>query len=418
MIHRHRKVSASVGAYGALLAGILGQAPARAAWELVPSLTMNAQTDENPRLDPVTQVTDTAAASSGILWGTANITTINERNFLTFEPSVISYQYFDESNSDLESTDWLLNASGQHRWQKVQVGFASNFSDERLLSSELVAVDPDRNPDTDGPDNPDSGRLAFIDGQRERYWLNPYLGINVSERNSVRLDATKDRVSYDEGDLSFRSGYVNTRLAAAINRNVDERNIVSATMSVEKFEADATQNATDTVTIEGAFIRPVTELWTFNLAAGVLRSDFEFVDNQQLVARATTDYTMRLGLRKRSERSRINLDFTRDIYPSTSGYSSIRREVLAYYNRNLRQRLGMTFGVRVNETESLGDVAVEDNRKYWRAEVGFEWAMKPVLFLGAGYSFTAQDFTEDLIRDKTESNSVFIGISYRGLPKH
>ena len=43
--------------------------------------------------------------------------------------------------------------------------------------------------------------------------------------------------------------------------------------------------------------------------------------------------------------------------------------------------------------------------------------MKPVWFLDAGYAYTAQDFTEDLIQQTTSSNSVYIGISYRGLSK-
>jgi hypothetical protein len=57
-------------------------------------------------------------------------------------------------------------------------------------------------------------------------------------------------------------------------------------MSVESFKTDQDLNNTDTVTIEGAFARPVTELWTFNFAAGVLRSEFEFLGNNQQQSRA------------------------------------------------------------------------------------------------------------------------------------
>ena len=319
-------------------------------------------------------------------------------------------------DSELESTDWSLNGSGEYRWQTVNAGFRADFSRERLLNSEVVSVDPDGDPDTDGPDAADSGRLAFISGQRERYWMNPYLGFTVSERNTIRLDIIEDRISFTEGDLAVRTGYDNTRFSAGIHRNLDDQNVVSATMSVEKYQADQDLNNTDTVTIEGAFAHPVTELWTFNFAAGVLRSEFEYLgNNQQLVARATTDYTMRLGLRKRSERSRINMDLTREVYPSTSGFSSIRREFIVYYDRDLPQRLNASFGIRLDDSESLGDVSVQDDREYARAEIDFTWAIKPVLFLGAGYAYTAQDFTEDLIQQKTSSNSVYIGISYRGL---
>lgn len=416
--HRRCKLAASASAYGVMFASILSHAPARAEWEVVPELGLNAHSEENPRLNPDTLVTDTTAATSAILSATANIASIQQRGSFAFAPSVISYQYVDEKDSELESTDWFLNGSGEYRWQTVNAGFRADLSRERLLNSEVVTVDPDGNPDTDGPDAADSGRLAFISGQRERYWLNPYLGFTVSERNTVRLDIVEDHISFTEGDLAVRTGYDNTRFSLGIHRNVDDRNVVSATMSLESYQADQDLNKTDTVTIEGAFARPVTELWTFNFAAGVLRSEFEFLGTtQQLVARATTDYTMRVGLRKRSERSRINMDVTREVYPSTSGFSSIRREFIVYYDRDLRQRLNASFGIRLDDSQSLGDIDTRDDREYARAELDFRWAIKPVLFLDAGYAYTAQDFTEDLLQQKTSSNSVYIGISYRGLSK-
>jgi hypothetical protein len=278
-------------------------------------------------------------------------------------------------------------------------------------------VDQDNNPDTDDFDAGDTGRLAFINEDRERYRTSPYVSFRVSERNSVRLEATKYGYTYSGGDRSFRTGFDSTRFSLGINRNVDERNVVSALMAVESYQADGTQNSTDIARIEGAFTRPLTQLWTMNLAAGVLRSDFEFLTGNQLEVSATTDYTMRLGFRKRAERSRMNIDFTRDVYPSGTGYSSVRRELRLYYDRVLTQRLNARFGVRMNETKALGDVAAEDNREYTRAEVGFEWALKPVLFLEGGYEYTAQDFTEDIIRQTTNSNAIYVGMSYRGLSR-
>jgi hypothetical protein len=259
--------------------------------------------------------------------------------------------------------------------------------------------------------------LAFITEDRQRAWVNPYVSFRVSERNQLRLDFTNYDYSYSGGNRAFRTGFDNQRLAAGIYRNIDTRNLVSAIMAVEEYTAEGTVNTTDTVRVEGAFTRPVTQLWTMNFAAGVLRSELAFTANQQFIDRATTDYTMRLNMRKRAERSRINIDFTRDAYPSGNGYSSIRREFRVYYDRTLTQRLDARFGVRMNETESLGDVAADDNREFVRAEVSFEWALRPVLFLEAGYDYTAQDFTEDLIQQSTNSNSIFIGMNYRGLSR-
>lgn len=412
------KFAVSAGACGALLLALLSPTPADAAWEFVPDLGIGAESEENPRLNPESQITDTSTATSAVLSAGASIASFDERSSLTLTPRVEVYRYADEANSDLESEDWYFDGRGEYRWRTVTAGFNASFARERLLDSELIDVDLDNDPDTDDPDTADTGRLAFITEDRERSWLSPYVSFRVSDRNSLRFEITQYGYSYSGGDRSFRSGFDDTRFSLGINRNVDARNIVSATMSVETYEADGTENTTDTVTIEGAFTRPLTQLWTLNLAAGVLRSDYEFLaDNQQFTDGATTDYTMRVGLRQRGERSRMNIDFTRNVYPSGSGFSSLRREFRVYYDRVLTQRLDARFGIRMNETKSLGNVNVEDNREYIRAEVGFEWAMRPVLFLESGYRFTAQDFTEDLIQQSTNSNSIYIGMTYRGLSR-
>jgi hypothetical protein len=412
------KLATSAGACGILLLGLLSLAPARAAWEVVPDVGIRALTEENPRLNPDTPLTDTSSSTSAILAAAATIATFNERGFLSFEPALVSYRYSDVSNADLESDDVYFGGRGEYRWQTVTAGFNGTFSRERLLSAELVDVDPDNDPDTDDPDTGDSGRLVFIDQERDRHWVNPYVSFRVSERNRLRLDATRYGTSYSGGNLAFRTGFENTRVSAGLYRNVDERNLVSAVMAVETYEADANQNTTDTVTIEGAFTRPLTEVWSLNLAAGVLRSDFEFLTNtQQFTDSATTDYTMRLAFRKRAERSRLNIDFTRNVYPSASGFSSVRREFRIYHDRALTQRVNARFGVRLNETEPLGDVGAANNREYARAEVTFEWAVKPVLFMEGGYRFTAQSFEEDLLQQRNDSHSIYIGMSYRGLSR-
>jgi hypothetical protein len=215
---------------------------------VVPDVGIRALTEENPRLNPDTPLTDTSSSTSAILAAAATIATFNERGFLSFEPALVSYRYSDVSNADLESDDVYFGGRGEYRWQTVTAGFNGTFSRERLLSAELVDVDPDNDPDTDDPDTGDSGRLVFIDQERDRHWVNPYVSFRVSERNRLRLDATRYGTSYSGGNLSFRTGFENTRVSAGLYRNVDERNLVSAVMAVETYEADANQNTTDTVT--------------------------------------------------------------------------------------------------------------------------------------------------------------------------
>jgi hypothetical protein len=188
-----RELTASASALGVLLMGLLGHAPAHAAWEMVPDLGLSAYSDKNPRLNPDTLVADEPTTTSAILDVAATIATFTETSFLTFRPRVTAYQYADEANSDLENEDLFLDSTGEYRWRTVTAGFRSNISRLRLLSSELADVDPDDDPDTEDPEDIDTGRLLFIEENRERVRFSPYLGFQVSERNTLRLAGHQHR---------------------------------------------------------------------------------------------------------------------------------------------------------------------------------------------------------------------------------
>src|SRR5262249_8834253 len=151
------------------------------------------------------------------------------------------------------------------------------------------------------------------------------------------------------------------------------------------YNADVNTNNFHTATIEGQFSHPINPLWTFNMTAGVLRSDFQVVNTlNRVTAGATTDYIVNLGFRKRSERSNLNADIGRDVYPSSNGYSSVRREARLYGEVDLSQRLGLDYGVLLQETKTLGNLNSTDDRNYADLELNLSWALKPVLFLVGG----------------------------------
>jgi hypothetical protein len=420
--HARRELVARLTTAGISLLALTAQQPARAAWEIVPDLNLSANSERNPRLNPSNLTVASSTATSGALDAALDLATFNERSQLTLRPSLSSTRYVDNTNGDLDGDEYFFKGAGYFRWETVTAGFRADYARERLLSSELVTVNPDNNPDTQDPGFGETGRLVFISQDRKRSRFTPYLNFRVSERNTLRVDVTKTDVWYSGGNLSFRTGYSDTSASAGIIRNVDQRNQVSAVMSVDNYKADVNQNTTDTVRIEGAFSRPVSQLWTMNLGVGVLRADFDVLTGpltgpQQRTSSAATDYTMRFGLRKRTERSKINFDLTRNAYGSSSGVSSVYREVRAYVNREMTQRLSASFGVRLQESESLGNINNINDRRYSRVEVDFEWAIKPVLYLSTGYHYTAEEFINDPTEGKRDKNAIYVGVGYRGLSR-
>jgi hypothetical protein len=413
----NERLSARAASIGILLAGFFAEPPADAAWDFVPDLNLSAQSEDNPYYLPSSLSALQQSASSVFLDMILQMATYNERSVLLFEPHVVSYKYSGNSNDSLDSNNWYLNGNGQYRWKTAVAGFSALYRRERLASGEFGTID--FNLDTQNPDTGDTGRVVLIDQYRKFYYVTPYLSFDLSPRNTLRFDLTNSGVSYSGGNLSFRTGYKDTRFSTSLQRNVDERTNVAAVMSVDHYQADVNTNEFQTVTVQGSFRRPINQLWTFNMAAGVLRSDYTVFDlRQRPTTSATTDYTASIGLRKRGERTRLNVDLTRNAYPSSNSYSSVRREARVYMERDLTPRLGFDFGVRLQETRTLGNVNSTNDRNYATAEMEFNWAIKPVLFFVAGLEYRTQEFTNDILnRGKTDAASLSAGIRYRGLSK-
>jgi hypothetical protein len=419
MMLNYGRLRAAAASLGMLLAGGLAERAAHAAWDFVPNLDLRAQGQDNPRYIPnnAPPALEKQSATSAILDMALEMATYTDRGALVFDPEIINYQYSDKAFTDLESTDYYLRGTGQYKWEKAAAGFAVNFTREHLSAAEFGTVD--FNLDQPNPDTGETGRVVFIDQYRSFYYLMPYVVFDISPRNALRFDFTTSNVTYSGGDLAFRTGYKDNRLATTLQRNVDERTQVAAVMTIEDYKADVNTNDFRTVTLEGTFTRPVNQLWTFNMGAGVLRSDYTIVDLQnRATTSATTDYIINVGFRKRAERSDLNIDLSRDVFPSSNGFSVVRREVGLAVDRHMTARLTMDVGFRYQETKTLGNLSAANDRNYGTVSAQWEWAIKPVLFLVAGFDWLTQEYPNDiLVSGQTDATSLTLGIRYRGLSK-
>jgi hypothetical protein len=399
------------------LAGILAGARADAAWDFVPKLDLSARQEDNPYYVPDNLPAQQQSASSMGLDTSIQMATYNQRSLLQFEPRVVVYRYTDSANDNLNGEDWYFKGGGNYQWTTVTAGFDADYRRQRLATGEFNTFD--YNLDTQSPDTGDTGRTVFIDQYRDFYYATPYVAFTLSPRNTLRLDATHSNVSYSGGDLAFRTGYGDTRYSAALQRNTDQRTQISAIISVDDYNADINVNDFHTVTVEGQFSHPINPLWTFNMTAGVLRSDFKVVNlTQRITTGATTDYVVDLGFRKRSERSSLNASIGRDVYPSSNGYTAIRRQGQIYGDVDFTLRFGLDYGVLLQETTTLGGLNSTDDRNYADLELNFSWALKPVLFLVAGIEYQYQEFPNDILnRGKLTATTFNIGVRYRGLSK-
>jgi len=403
---------------GVLLVGPFVAQVANAAWDFVPNLYLSGRSEDNPYYYPDNVAAlPQQTASSAALDMSVQMATYNQRSLLQFQPEVVFHQYLDSSNDSLNGSDWYFNGLGEYQWTTVKAGFYGDYQHQRLAVAEFGTID--FNLDAQNVDTGDTGRTAFIDQYRDFYYVQPYLAFTLSPRNTLRIDVGDSGVKYSGGDLAFRTGFSDTRYAATLQRNTDQETQISAVMSVDNYNADINTNDFHTFTIEGQFTRPINQLWSFNMTAGVLRSDYQVANLQSRVtAGATTDYIASIGFKKRTVTGGLNADLARDVYPSSNGYEVVRREARVYGDADFTQRYGLDYVVWLQKTETLGGLNVTDNRDYVDLQLNFHWAIKPVLFLVAGVEYQTQEFLNDITnRGKTTATTLDIGVRYKGLSK-
>lgn len=387
-------------------------APIQAAWEFVPQIGLLADTNTNPRL----QVIDENEASRAILDLRGTLTNYGERGNIFLEPRVRTSAYSDSDDEDLDNDDIFIRSYGQYAWSKVDSGFYAEFQRRSIQSSEFRSAAPE-DPDLPAPPDVGTGELIFIHQDQDSVWFAPYLDYELSPRSSLRLEVQKMDIAYTGPQLPDRGDFRNNLFYAGIVRHVDERTDVSARAFVGYFEGDVNQNETDTVGVEGQFTRPISEIWSFSLGAGVQRSDFRFVQlNRRVVDNAASNVTANVEFRQRSDLRTLNVRFAREIYPSGSGFLSQVDQVTAYVEQEFSPKLTGRFGVRYEDIATLDEVRTTDPREYGRVDVEFRWALKMRMSLVAGYQFTAQDFPEQPLPEAT-SNAVYFGINFRGLER-
>ena len=381
-----------------------------AAWDTIPQIELSANHDDNLRLLPDDLPLD-GGDDSMTLDGRFRAAFAGERGSLFVEPRVRAEQYSATQNDDLNGTDTFFRMRGDHEWTQASLEFALDYDQQDIKDAEVTDAFPD-DPDIEDPTDPDTG-LLVIDEDRKRLYVGPSLAVQVSERSSLVFAGQVLDVSYTGADFEGRVDFTDTEVSAGILRRVDDRNEVSARLISSEYVADLNENVTTTFGVEGTFDRSLSRDWSFNLQAGVSRSDYSFLNDQlQTVDNADTSFTYQLGFRQRTERNTINIDLARDTSPNSGGFLTLRDELHIYVSRAMTQRLRGEIGLRVYGSETLDDVVANDERDYWRMDMGMEWSINEQLFLNGGYAFTMQEFAEE--STDASSNQVWLGLVYRG----
>jgi hypothetical protein len=422
--HRRHSPDARSISCACLLAAALPAGLAWADWEAVSDVQMAVEANDNPRLGqrpdlltPDAPLEDHTAVRM-FTDARVRLSNVGPRGDVLLEPRVRLDTYADAVDDDLQRDDLYLNMNTSYRWARSAAGLRANLARESILSSEtLEAQTADPDDVIDDPIDTETGLLVLLNEHRIRTRFAPYAEFAVSERSDITLEAGYLDVSYTGPQLGGRTDFTDTRFAIGVGRSIDDRTRAEARLIVSRYEAELTSNETDTVGVEGTFRRTLSESWSFFLSTGLQRNEFTFMDPDGMVLdNASSNYTMRIGVRQRAARTTFNLDVLRLLNPNAVGFLTERNELRLIYRRQMSQRLTGGLAFRYTEIGSLDSPTVDFERDFARLDLDLEWAFTPTWFLNIGYSAIDQKFVGGPRADGN-SNLFSVGAVYRGLSR-
>ena len=412
------KVDESARRFGAcLVAGCACFTYATAAhadWEVIPDITLEAETNDNPTLNvssgalPGTEPT-VDSASRLLADVVLRLTRAEPRGEISFAPRVRGDASMDEDARAFESTDVFLRSNGVHRGQTVRVGYSADVARERILGVEFLETLPT------GVVGDDPSAIATTqvgaNERRTRVGVAPYVDIELSSRGTIRLDGRIVDVDYDGGVGDGRTDFLERAIGGEYQRNLDERGTLAVRLFATGYEAALNNNLTDTRGFELIYAREVSDLWSWTVNGGTQRSDFALTTGGRRIRGTDNTGTFGIGATKRGELSGMRAELQRRMSPDALGFVAPRDELRLSWQRMLSPRVNGRMVLRAIDAEGVPTV-VDSDRRYGRAEFDVEWRFRQQWWFVAGYAHAT--VRSALAVSGAESNALTLGVRYRG----
>jgi hypothetical protein len=386
--------------------------PAAAAWDIVPVVSLTAESDDNVRLDPGDQPTSTRTAVDARL----RITDFSEKGEAFIEPRIVADAYADDRDESLENTDLFLRTHARRTLERASFEFNSDYRNQSVLRSEFDDALDDELGIGDLDIETDAGTVGPSDDERERFALAMQGGYELSDRTILGLETQWIDVGYSNPAASARSDFDSATLGMSLTRSVDERNDMIARIYGTDYSAARNDNESQSLGVEATFLRPLTETLSFSLQVGVVRTEFSFIDSGTDRTTGTSNgFTFGFDVEKRTEQTTFTVSAGRSVSPSTLGFLAPRDDIALSVRHRVTPRIRISGGLRAAEIDvTSGASAVP--RDYFRATLEVDWQLNQRWTVLGGYDRVSEQFGSGAAGE-AESNAIFAGIRFQGMSR-
>jgi hypothetical protein len=384
------------GAIGCLLAGVASAAD----WSVDPRITLNAVWDDNRRLTPIhgQEIEVTGAEIVALL----DIRAETPRTTFYVTPRVRSTFYPDES--ELETTNGFLDLGFEGRGLRSSGGFDSYYSRQETVGSFF----PDAN-GGGGLGEPDPGEdigNSPVTNVERRFRVRPTASFDLSERLVLGLDVGYLDVTYDTQEANQRQDYTSEFARADLGFKVTPQHTIALGFEGARFEPEDGE-AADSQVVDLEWSNRVSETSRVYVRGGANR--VETLDANG-VQQWEDGFSGGAGVRWDFEVSKLFLDATHSLDPSSSGRVVVRDQLRLRFERRLSPVTTLFLGARGIRDDRPDDVANLQDRDYWTASASLDWRFKEDWTRSGGYDYVWRKEEND--PDAAVSNRLHLGINY------
>lgn len=385
-------------------ASVLGHA---ADFQVNPRVEVGGLYNDNIRLDEVKS--RYVEVAGGFVDAAVEFRNLSPLTDIRLTPRVRSSYY--PGDDDENSNDLFLNFGLDHRFEKAKFSVRAEASQQDTVNSEVPLADIDPDASLGGNQGVDAG---YLDVQNERTLvrINPELELNVTERSRLAFLADLTDVGYDKAVPGRQIGYSDYGLTARYRYSTSSRSTWSVLFGASRYEPDGDLPQSDALRAAVEWTQRASENQEFYLRAGATETEVT-TRNSPALATTTQDtgVAAAAGVRWYWVRSRLFVDLTHDVAPTSVGLTAERTEGRFWYSYDLSPTLTAYAVARGVKEEDQGTSLLAREREYFTLGGRVEWRFRRDLTLGGRVDFVSSTDRGDA--DSAEANSVSIWLRWQ-----
>jgi hypothetical protein len=396
-------------------AAVVGGKVHAANWDFNPNVSVGAEYNDNIRMAATGQQKVSAYGPIADAGFAARL--LDQRYEIDIAPRVHS-SFFPNDHED-QSTDGYFDLSGKYNTQRSSVGALFSYSNETVISSELItATFPNLGL---GQTTGEETGLVSFHNRRQLERFDPNFTYDFSPRWHFKAAAEYENASFSKNIVEqqggnnlviAQQGFKDYYLKAGIQYDFSQRYDLYSSVSAAKFLPDGSPTDTIRYGVEETFEGRPNQVMQYYGRIGVNEVHAHTlvdgnINKTLVVGGAGVSWTYQV--------SQLTMDYIRDLSPSAAGAVVQHDEVRGRLLRALTPRLYATVAaryVRVRGASNtiLGIVGFDSTA----ATGGLQYQITRSYRLAADYDFTWQRFQHE---PNSRSNAVTVSIIWQPLSR-